>query len=52
MPNLEEKSVPFVFATGYGEEIDLPSTGARLNAIKKPFSNEQLVSAVQAVLKP
>ncbi|MCB8837610.1 HWE histidine kinase domain-containing protein [Aurantimonas sp. VKM B-3413] len=44
---LNQKGVPYVFVTGYGEKIDLPEDAADgVEAIKKPFAAEQVVAAV------
>ncbi|WP_235919024.1 HWE histidine kinase domain-containing protein [Aureimonas psammosilenae] len=48
--NLIERRIPFVFATGYGEQIDLPPEAGTARAIKKPFSAEALLGAVQEAL--
>ncbi|GGD96973.1 signal transduction histidine kinase [Aureimonas endophytica] len=48
--NLNERRIPFVFATGYGEQIDLPRGAEHIRTIKKPFSTDQLLAAVQEAL--
>ncbi|MEF2073386.1 HWE histidine kinase domain-containing protein [Consotaella aegiceratis] len=48
--DLNAKGVPFIFATGYGEQLELPSDAANAETIKKPFSSEQLVTAIVAAL--
>ena len=47
---LKERDVPFLFASGYGNamERDGHSDAPVLN---KPFSSEQLIAAVQAVIE-
>ena len=37
--------VPFVFATGYGDEIDLPEEFARVPVVKKPYLPETIAAA-------
>ena len=44
--NLNEKRIPFVFVTGYGEQIELPEDAKEASAIKKPFATDQLVNAI------
>ncbi|KAB0680398.1 HWE histidine kinase domain-containing protein [Aureimonas leprariae] len=48
--NLAERNIPFVFATGYGEQVDLPAENGPVRALKKPFSAEQLQAAVSDIL--
>jgi light-regulated signal transduction histidine kinase (bacteriophytochrome)/CheY-like chemotaxis protein len=43
---LTERGVPFVFATGYGDSIDLPSTFKDVNIVKKPYSVADLAAAL------
>lgn len=53
VPPLNEKSVPFVFATGYGEKVELPEDASHASAIRKPFTAEELVHAIlKAVDRP
>ncbi|WP_244488015.1 HWE histidine kinase domain-containing protein [Aureimonas sp. Leaf454] len=44
--DLKAKDIPFVFATGYGENVDLPAEAAQARAIKKPFASDQLIEAL------
>lgn len=43
---LNEKKVPFVFVTGYGERVVLPPEAGAAVAIKKPFATQQLTQAI------
>ncbi|MBB3952386.1 HWE histidine kinase domain-containing protein [Aureimonas jatrophae] len=50
--NLNQRGIPFVFVTGYGEHVELPPDAEEASAIKKPFANDQLVGAIaRAVAK-
>ena len=44
--NLNEKGIPFVFVTGYGEQLELPEGALDVAAVKKPFATDQLVMAL------
>ena len=44
--DLKAKDVPFVFVTGYGENVDLPPDAGNARAIKKPFASDQLIEAL------
>ncbi|MBP0616777.1 HWE histidine kinase domain-containing protein [Jiella mangrovi] len=51
VPALQEKGIPFVFVTGYGEKLDLPETvNAGVEAIKKPFAADQLIEALERAI--
>jgi len=43
---LREKAIPFVFATGYGDGLDLPARFADVALVKKPFNKDTLGAAV------
>jgi CheY-like chemotaxis protein len=43
---LLEASIPFVFATGYGDQIDLPERFAEVAVIRKPYTADDLAEAV------
>ncbi len=45
---LREKDIPFVFATGYGDGLDLPERLADVDLLKKPFSKDTLGAAIAA----
>ena len=44
--DLNARGIPFVFVTGYGEQIDYPDEARGARAIKKPFASDQLLSAI------
>ena len=41
---LTELRVPFVFATGYGEDVPVPASYRHVPIVRKPFSVEELIS--------
>ena len=43
---LTERSIPFVFATGYGDSIDLPEAFKGIGVIKKPYNVADLATAI------
>ncbi|MBC8128969.1 MAG: response regulator, partial [Rhizobiaceae bacterium] len=47
---LNEKGVPFVFVTGYGEGVVLPEEAGNAVALKKPFASDRLIEALGAAL--
>ncbi|SJZ97889.1 HWE histidine kinase domain-containing protein [Consotaella salsifontis] len=49
-PILTERDIPFVFATGYGEQLELPEEARDALMVRKPFSAEQLIAAVTKAL--
>lgn len=51
VPTLQERGVPFVFVTGYGEKLEMPDTvDAAVEAIKKPYATDQLIAALERAL--
>ncbi|WP_040489250.1 HWE histidine kinase domain-containing protein [Fulvimarina pelagi] len=49
---LMERGIPFVFVTGYGEQIEFPeSAGPHVEAVKKPFSEDDLLSALRRAIE-
>ncbi|MEN3793124.1 HWE histidine kinase domain-containing protein [Fulvimarina sp. MAC3] len=49
---LVERGIPFVFVTGYGEKIEFPeAAGANVEAVKKPFSEDELLAALDRAIK-
>jgi CheY-like chemotaxis protein len=46
---LVRKGVPFAFVTGYGREA-LPKAFGDAHAVEKPFSQEQLLRAVESLV--
>jgi CheY-like chemotaxis protein len=41
--------VPYVFATGYGDQLDLPPRHAGAPVVKKPYVAASLLSAIRIV---
>lgn len=48
---LRKRAVPFVFATGYGENAQLPEDLAGVPIVRKPYSRNTIVSALTALLQ-
>ncbi|MFW2829327.1 HWE histidine kinase domain-containing protein [Sphingomonas sp. ID0503] len=46
---LKELGVPFIFATGYGEQAQLPGELAESGILQKPFTAERLVAAITRI---
>lgn len=42
---LQRQSVPFVFATGYGEDLDTPDELASVPVLRKPYVSDAIISA-------
>lgn len=47
---LREMTVPFVFATGYGEIFDCPDFAADITCISKPYDSDMIKSALSNCL--
>ncbi|MEF2552350.1 response regulator [Aurantimonas sp. A2-1-M11] len=47
---LNERGVPYVFVTGYGENLDLPPEAGATEAINKPFDAARVIEAVSRAL--
>jgi light-regulated signal transduction histidine kinase (bacteriophytochrome) len=45
---LHQKDVPFIFATGYGDGLDLPERYGDVPLVKKPFNKDTLGAAIAA----
>lgn len=43
---LKARGIPFIFASGYGEQLELPPEAAGATMVKKPFSAVDLVKAL------
>ena len=43
------RDIPFVFATGYGDGIDLPERFAKTGVVKKPYNADDLAAAFQGL---
>ncbi|WCT74630.1 HWE histidine kinase domain-containing protein [Sphingomonas naphthae] len=46
---LAEAGIPFAFATGYGDQLDLPERHAAVLIVKKPYNLESLAAAIARV---
>jgi CheY-like chemotaxis protein len=49
--DLAAQNTPFVFATGFGDEI-LPKRFAHVARVEKPYTSEDLASALAQLLRP
>lgn len=49
---LQAREIPFIFATGYSEKMDIPSEFAAIATIEKPYRTEQFVSYLAALSPP
>ena len=47
---LAERGIPFLFATGYGDGLDLPGRFSHVTLVKKPYSREALAQALAPVI--
>ncbi len=47
---LLEAGTPFIFATGYGDSIDLPERFAGAAVVKKPYSAADLAETIAKVV--
>ncbi len=47
---LAEKNIPFLFATGYGDGLELPARFSAITLVKKPYSGATLAGAIGPVL--
>jgi DNA-binding response OmpR family regulator len=43
--------VPFVFATGYGDSVAIPAPYSYVPVVRKPYSVEELVANLNAVMR-
>jgi DNA-binding LytR/AlgR family response regulator len=46
---LKELGVPFIFATGYGEQLQLPERHREIRVLQKPYTAEGIADAVAAL---
>ena len=46
--DLQERAIPFVFATGYGETITVPERFKDVHVISKPYAEDTLRAALAA----
>jgi light-regulated signal transduction histidine kinase (bacteriophytochrome) len=49
---LQRRSIPFVFATGYGDSSFIPKTMRSVPIVRKPYSTEALTKALARILEP
>ena len=47
---LAERGVPFIFATGYGDGLELPPRFQHVTLVKKPYSGATLARALEPVI--
>lgn len=47
---LVERGVPFIFATGYGDGLELPPRFQHVTLVKKPYSGTTLAQALEPVI--
>ncbi|WP_420145798.1 HWE histidine kinase domain-containing protein [Sphingobium sp.] len=47
---LAERGIPFLFATGYGDGLELPSRFADVTLVKKPYNGATLAQALAPVI--
>lgn len=48
---LVARGIPFIFATGYGDGLELPSQFADVTLLKKPYSSATLAQALTPVIE-
>lgn len=48
---LHELNIPFLFATGYGEQAQLPSDHQNRNVVQKPYTLENVARALSALVE-
>ena len=46
--DLQERAIPFVFATGYGEQVTVPDRFKDVHVISKPYVEDALRAALAA----
>lgn len=49
---LTQKGIPFLFATGYGDGLELPERFAHIVLVKKPYSGTTLAQALEPMIAP
>ena len=49
---LTQKGIPFLFATGYGDGLELPERFADIVLVKKPYSSSTLAGALGPIIAP
>ena len=48
---LAERGIPFLFATGYGDGLELPARFEAVTLLKKPYSGATLAQALAPVIE-
>lgn len=48
---LVERQVPFVFSTGYGDNVPIPGPYRHVPTVRKPFSVDDLVSQLNLAVR-
>ena len=48
---LAEQGIPFLFATGYGDGLELPDRFADVTLVKKPYSGATLAQAMTPLIE-
>ncbi|MBX9455816.1 MAG: GAF domain-containing protein [Rhizobium sp.] len=48
---LRRQGIPFVFATGYGDSSIIPPEFSDVRVVRKPYSGEELSSAIRSLFK-
>ena len=46
--DLQDRAIPFVFATGYGEQVVVPERFRDVHVISKPYAEDALRAALAA----
>ena len=46
--HLQERAIPFVFATGYGETVNVPEEFKHVHIVSKPYAEDALRAALAA----
>ena len=49
---LAEMGVPFLFATGYGDQAQLPEAHADRTVVQKPYTLENVARAMDGLINP
>ena len=47
---LTERQIPFVFATGYGDDVPNPAPYGHVPVVRKPYSVEELISQLNRAI--
>ena len=49
---LLKRNIPFIFATGYGDQSWIPPALSATPVVRKPYDGDELMQAISRVLKP